>query len=552
MGKRFTLHLLLLFGMLWTTQVRLHAQQTVGLFQNDTAATEGYTLLAPLSSTHTYLIDNCGRMVQDWSSAFVLGTVAYLLEDGDLLRTCRVPNADFSMGGISGRVEKLDWASNVRWHYTVSSAIEAQHHDAIMLPNGHVLMIVWEAIDSLAAVAQGRNPATLGAKIWPDKLIEVEPTSPGNGNVVWEWHAWDHLVQDFDSTKSNYGVVADHPELLDVNYYDPTSEVNWLHVNGIAYNPLLNQIALSSHRFDEVWIIDHSTTTQEAAGHTGGHSGRGGDLLYRYGNPQTYQRGTVADQKFFGQHNVAWVPDGDTYVGKLQVFNNGNGRPAGAYSTLEIFEPPMDSTDNYVIAPGQPFGPSAPLWTYEDNPTFYSQIISGLQRLPDDHTLVCEGTSGHVFELDKQDNIVWSYVNPIVATGPLNQGDSVANNYVFRATRYLPSYAGLTGQNLTPGDRLEGNPLPLPANCLAIAQVNGVEEPAMAIFPNPCSDQVTVRRAQPKVATVLVSDLSGRLVLQQAISGVEATIALDGLASGVYLLRLEGSSAVFKVHKLHD
>ena len=36
-------------------------------------------------------------------------------------------------------------------------------------------------------------------------------------DIVWEWHIWDHLVQDADSGDDNYGVVADHPELFDIN-----------------------------------------------------------------------------------------------------------------------------------------------------------------------------------------------------------------------------------------------------------------------------------------------------------------------------------------------
>ena len=43
-------------------------------------------------------------------------------------------------------------------------------------------------------------------------------TGPTTGRIVWEWHVWDHLIQDHDPAQSNYGVVAAHPELIDVNF----------------------------------------------------------------------------------------------------------------------------------------------------------------------------------------------------------------------------------------------------------------------------------------------------------------------------------------------
>ena len=58
-------------------------------------------------------------------------------------------------------------------------------------------------------------------------------------------------------------------------------ESDFLHVNSVAYNERLDQIAISVPEYGEIWILDHSTTTQEAAGSEGGRQGRGGDLLYR-------------------------------------------------------------------------------------------------------------------------------------------------------------------------------------------------------------------------------------------------------------------------------
>ena len=156
----------------------------------------------------------------------------------------------------------------------------------------------------------------------PDHIIEVQPTGQTSGDIIWEWHAWDHLIQNYDSSKANYGVVGDHPELIDINFGEfYLSTDDWMHTNSIDYNPQFDQILISVHNFDEIWVIDHSTTTEEAAGHSGGNSGKGGDLLYRWGNPESYDAGTASDQKLFGQHDTQWIkPDypGAGHISYLQ------------------------------------------------------------------------------------------------------------------------------------------------------------------------------------------------------------------------------------------
>lgn len=538
---------LLLSGFFTVSQAG--AQQTVGLFQYDAGTADGYTLFGALNHTRIYLIDNCGREVHNWTSSYLPGATAYLREDGSLLRAGRISNSHFATGGLGGHVELLDWDGNVTWYYDVSDSLHAQHHDAFPMPNGNVLLIAWEAIDSATAVANGRNPGTLGSKLWADKLLEIQPTTPGNGNIVWEWHAWDHLIQDWDSTKLNFGTVADHPERIHLNYYDPSSEVNWLHTNGVSYNAELDQIALSIHRFDEIWVIDHSTTTVEAAGHSGGNRGKGGDLLYRWGNPQTYGRGTANDQRFWGQHHVGWVPAGDQYAGMFKVFNNGLGKPAGPFSTADIWQPPVDSLGNYTLLPGQPFGPSSLAWSYADSPAFYSNIVSGMQRLPGSHTLLCEGTTGHFFEIDSLGSTVWSYVSPVQATGPINQGDSITGNTVFRAHKYPVDYPGFAGHALSPGDPLEGNPLPLPSTCQGTATVTTQPPSAVQIAPNPFQDFLEIRLGDGPKRRVEVLDLNGRVLHASMASGEPYTLHTSGWPSGLYCVRIQGSPAAIKVVK---
>jgi hypothetical protein len=147
------------------------------------------------------------------------------------------------------------------------------------LPNGNVLIIAWESKTNTQAIAAGRNPALTTATVWSEQILEVQPNGLTGGTVVWEWHLWDHLIQDYDATKPDFGTIASNPQLININYKASATETDWIHLNSVDYNPTLDQIVLSSHSFSEIWIIDHSTTTAQAATHSGGNSGKGGDTL---------------------------------------------------------------------------------------------------------------------------------------------------------------------------------------------------------------------------------------------------------------------------------
>jgi hypothetical protein len=246
--------------------------RTMGMLINEDDAFVGYTLFSPMSYHVSYLIDNDGLLINSWDSPYRPAMTAYMLENGHLLRTGKhALNPEFGIaGGAGGYLEEMTWDGTVVWDFFYSDSLYLPHHDIEPLPNGNVLMIVWEYKTAAEAIAEGRNPNTISqGKLWVDHLIEVEPDSQSGGNIVWEWHFWDHLIQDLDPTKANYGVVEDHPELLDINFaYHPRPD--WNHLNSVDYNPDLDQILISAHHQSEIYIIDHSTTTQEAAGHSGG------------------------------------------------------------------------------------------------------------------------------------------------------------------------------------------------------------------------------------------------------------------------------------------
>ena len=450
------------------------ATEGVGLIRNDRGAYQGYTLLSPLQSTSTFLIDMNGRVVNRWQTDSTPSSLAYLLPNGNLLRGGALTPSPFGqVAGGGGRIQEFTWDGELVWDFTYASATSIPHHDLIKLPNGNVLLVVMDRKTPDEAIAAGRIPASVqGSELHPDSLVEIRPTGRTTGEVVWEWRVWDHLIQDHDREKANFGDVAAHPERIDVNFTvvaDRRASPDWTHFNAVAYNETLDQIAVSLRTFGEIWIIDHSTTTKEAAGSRGGRSGKGGDLLYRWGNPRAYRAGTVADQRLFGQHNVHWIPDGFAGAGHLLIYNNGDTRPDGRYSSVDEIVPPVDREGRYTWKPGTRFGPDGPVWSYTapNKTDFYSVNISGAMRLPNGNTLICAGAPSITFEVTPQGAVVWQYNLPAF-TGPgrggrgaragaPGRGGAFGNpgRNVFRAYRYGADYPGLKGRTLTPGPPLE-------------------------------------------------------------------------------------------------
>jgi hypothetical protein len=251
----------------------------------------------------------------------------------------------------------------------------------------------------------------------------------------------------------------------------------WNHMNSLDYNPALDQIVLSARGCNEIWFIDHSTTTKEAAGHTGGKHGKGGDLIYRWGNPAAYGRGTIRDKQLVQQHDAQWIPDGFAGAGHITIFNNGYDR---GWSSIEEIVPPLDANGRYILESGKAYGPEKPVWHYEakNRTDFFSSEISGAHRLPNGNTLVCAGVIGHLFEVTPSGEIVWQYVNPMVRGGILAQGELPGKdmrghlwNAVFKVHRYAPDYPGLAGRDLTPKGVIE-----LPASQKGKTGLDGMTE----------------------------------------------------------------------------
>ena len=263
--KRIIIHLVIFLMVPW-----LQAQPTLGLLYSSDEVQAGYTLFS--NNKDTYLMDNCGLVVNQWRSDYRPGRAVYLLEDGSLLRTAEQEGA-FAISGRGGGFERFDWQGNLVWSYSINDEWQQAHHDIAPLPNGNFLCLVWEKIPAVAALEMGSNAGAL--ELWSEAVYELKPLANNQAEVIWEWHLSDHFIQEYDPQQANYGRVADYPRKVNLNYREagalPSS--NFVHLNSIAYHPGLDQIALSSRLYSEVWIIDHSTTSVEASTDTGLEAG---------------------------------------------------------------------------------------------------------------------------------------------------------------------------------------------------------------------------------------------------------------------------------------
>jgi hypothetical protein len=176
----------------------------------------GYVMIEPGFVKPGFLVNNDKEVVASFQNDY-LSTFSLFQDDGSRIVNSVVWNDVFlDGGGNRGCLEEFGPDGSLNWRLMLSTENYIQHHDMVKLPNGNILTIVWERVPVAHAIDLGRNPENVAENgdFWFDGIIEVNPNT---AEIVWEWSARHHLVQDIDPGKVNYGVVADHPEKLDIN-----------------------------------------------------------------------------------------------------------------------------------------------------------------------------------------------------------------------------------------------------------------------------------------------------------------------------------------------
>ena len=478
----------------------------------------GFALYANQNQNSAFLIDEDGDIAKSWSLPYSANYACALDDNGNFVFGAVNQGNQLNGAAVGGRIVSIDANNNTVWDFQYSTADYVQHHDICLMPNGNVLLIAWE-VRTEAELEQAGYDDPDDEK-WSTRIVEVQQNGTG-GEVVWEWHMWDHLVQDHDASKDNYGVVADHPELMDINV--PAGgggpggggpgggSGDWFHVNGIDYNPELDQIVFSSRFLHEVYIIDHSTTTAEAATHSGGNAGMGGDFLYRWGNPSNYN--TTGTQVFpEAVHDVRWIKPGRPYAGYLQVFNNegaGNNQ-----STVDAFNPPLNGY-NYDLTAGQSYAPSNYDLRHECIEDSDGQSAS--DRMSNGNIFVCPADE-YMYEVNDQGTVVWQY-----AAGPK------------KAFRYECDHPGIEAL--------------LGADPCGLVSINETTLSDIVIAPNPSSGifRINGLPTDAQILDITIHDMIGKQVF-----GVVANdeIDLTGKDNGFYFVTINFDGGERTVRKI--
>jgi hypothetical protein len=548
MNKLFLLILLL---VVWNFS---HSQNTVGLISyNKDKTFDGYTLIYPHNQPHVYLLNNCGEIVHTWqdSSIWRPGNTAYITKEAKLVKAKRlntVVGNPIWFGGGGAIVEIRDWNNKLEWSYEVNDTLRRLHHDICVMPNGNILMMVWVKKTKNELIAAGRDTSRYKNDVLhSEQIIEVNPKT---NQVVWKWDMWDHIIQDYDATKPNFGVVSARPEKIDINYAQ-IQDGSWFHMNAIDYNEELDQIMVSVPTHNEIWIIDHSTTTQQAATSNGGLSGAGGDLIYRWGNPAVYKKGGIQDQLSFYQHGVNWarnflLPTNPDY-GKILFFNN---RFNTSFSQVNFIVPPWDMYEWKYKKTNGIWGPTSYNKSIRHpQPTkLFSDILSNAQLLPNGNILILSGRHGYIFELSKENQVVWEYIVPLKNGNSVPQKSmlSINDNTNFRANKYPVNFTAFQGKDLSAKGYMEQ--LPDQGYCNRLVPVKEQNIESFRLYPNPASNYISV--TVPNTVKARLYSYNGALINDLNLSEGVNDINVQHLDEGLYFLLLEnGSLRAFSIVK---
>jgi hypothetical protein len=544
---------------------------------------DGYTLFGTRGTT--YLIDFEGHVIHTWP----IGTNPRFTEGGTLL--------DAIGGNPSNQNswEELDWDGNIVWQYSENRTNYHGHHDFekiydTKLGDSAFIYIANKDLTSQQCLDAGCNDSNTYTNPQMDAVVEVDM----QGNIIWEWCFFDHVVQDLYPSLPTYGVIANTPGKINLNLAGNPVKSDWLHCNSLDYNQDMDLIVINSVH-GEFYVIDHGNTMVpgDTAASIALAASSAGDFLYRFGDPAKYDQGeppsvlenwdksTTGNKQIGGAHDVQWIKPGLPGEGNFLIFSNSENlfeltpqsyifeiNPflnASGTNTGDFVNPPdagytqVSSPDANLMKEKKKISKQV-VWRYssKNNTSFYSTIGSSAQRLPNGNTFICSMNDGHFFEVAPSDSaIVWEYINPMTRDGikRIKTDHYPTYNGVFRAYRYASDHPALAGHDLTPGSTMTGyDPdywVPTDLTSIKNEEYYTPDDILNQNYPNPFTYSTTIEFTitEKKQISVVIYDFSGNQVkslVNKNYSAGKYSLSWDGtnesgtqVTSGMYFYILK-------------
>jgi len=356
-------------------------------FHRPSLSTKGYTLLTPHGDTCAYLIDIEGRVAHRWTFTHIKPGYGRLLDNGNLLMTGSDVNLPMPPPDEPTKPPPpfAEHVTRLGGYHTTLVEVDWDGN------------VVWEYVNRFQHHDFHRfaNGNTLVPE-WVELPEDLHRKVRGGYSKPRERLPrliGDDLVEITPDLKEvrriqTWRLLDPHKDRI-----HPTDRRwEWTHINGIDVNEK-GDIVFSARNCHRVAVID----------------GASGQIRFKF-------------DKTYGQHNPSWLPNGN-----LLIFDNGED----ASRVIEV-----DPSNGEVV------------WTFRGAPShqFFSGHISGVSRLSSGNLLVCEGTSGRLFEVTRRQEVVWEWINPFVNNN--SRGDPTVS--IYRAHRYDIDYPGLAGRDLDP------------------------------------------------------------------------------------------------------
>lgn len=446
-----------------------------GIQLNLPATQDGYVLVNSYSTT--VLLDECGGIVNSWET----GNPHYhvkLLPSGNIYYL------------EENTIYEQNWEGEIVVEIPRPDPLLKFVYDIIKLTNGNYLVNCRRSVSKSDLDLLGWDNS-LGVPNIMDGIVEINP----EGEIVWEWNIADHLIQDEYLDLDTYGVVSDHPERMDVQ---AVSSFDWAFgeafmFNGFDYNEQLDQIIISARKANEIIIIDHSTTTEEAASSMGGRYGRGGDLLFRWGNPSNYVSAEDGDHYLHFQHNPNWIKYGE-YAESIIVYSNNLDSESS--SEIFILSPVIDSDGSYVMMDSL-FLPRIPDRVISSS-NISSDYTSGAVVMPNGNIFITVGQEDRLIEVDESDTPVWVYELP-------------GFQYTYRSEKYAADFPAFTDRDLVAEGALENPPSTYECSVITATTQPSPFDYDVVVLPS----QLVIDFHQISMYSVSAYDINGELLYQR-------------------------------------